>query len=626
MSGICGFLDLQGHEVPGGLLDPALGRLARRGPERTRNWHQGAVALGHTLLATTPEAVNETMPLHDAETGCVITADARLDNRDVLLPALGLSDTSVGDGEILLAAYLRWGEDCPCHLLGDFAFAIWDPVKGALFCARDHMGMRPLTYCHRDKDCFAFSSEAQPLCWLDRIPSRLNDHRLADLLVDGFEQRVSTSTFYEAVFRLPPAHSLRVNRSGLRIQRYWTLTPGAELRLGSDAEYAEAFREVLGGAVRARLRSPTPVGSMLSGGVDSGAVSGMAASILADAGKGPLATFSAVGPDPDTCRETRMIHAAQTTTGIAPTVVRYDQMDDMLDDLTNHLLEIEEPFDGHMDLMRAVYLAAHRTGHKVVLDGGGSDLAFGCPSLADTLVKRLRLRAALAELRAEKAFWYPHHDPLLRAGLQSLYRGLMPTPLRALYARAKSGLESSERPDGRANPEFLRQIDYWDKRIAEKPSRLNVWQIPSLVELRASSITGYAGLVGRERYNRVASAMGIEPRDPFTDLRLSSFALSLPHDQLRREGYPKWILRSAMEGIVPEAVRWRPGREHLGPQFSAAVLRHIQKRQMFSPHQDMQNMSSSVSRAIATGKIDWSSSRQDRSAYLLFWEKTQKSG
>src|SRR4029079_19246480 len=168
-------------------------------------------------------------------------------------------------------AYLRWSDACLDHLLGDFAFAIWDPRADRLFCARDHFGMRQLTYYHEPGKFLAFATEVPAVLALDETPKRINEGRIADFLerLQGIDQ---TSTFYEEIFRLPPAHCLTLDSAGLRITRYWTLRPGPQLNLASPEAYAQAFLEVFTEAVRCRLRSAGAVGSTLSGGVDSGSI------------------------------------------------------------------------------------------------------------------------------------------------------------------------------------------------------------------------------------------------------------------------------------------------------------------------------------------------------------------
>ncbi len=392
MSGIFGLFNQDAAPVRRQELANMASLLERRGPDRTGLWHEGDVGLGHTLLATTPESVFEQLPLRHAESGCVITADVRLDNRPELLAGLGIAERSadIGDAEIILLAYLTWGEACVQRFLGDFAFGIWDPRTSKLFCARDHFGMRPFYYHHTPGRFLAFASEPRAILVLPQTPYRINEGRIADFLVSQLEGIDKTSTFFEEVYRLPPAHTLTVTPDHFAVGRYWTLEPGPELRLPSDQAYAEAFLEVFTEAVRCRLRSAGPVGSMLSGGMDSGSVVAVARELLAQEGRGPLPTFSAVGPDPATCVETRTIHAALTMDGLDPHLIRYDQLDSLMPELEELTWSLDEPFDNHMTLVRAVYLAAHREGLKVLLDGVGGDVVLAEGSHLARLLRRGR--------------------------------------------------------------------------------------------------------------------------------------------------------------------------------------------------------------------------------------------
>ena len=225
----------------------------------------------------------------------MIVADARLDNRREVVAALDLEASAtrdVGDGELILRAYERWGGACPTRLVGDFAFAVWDSRNETLFCARDHVGVKPFYY-HRAASAFLFASEIKALLTSPIVPYRLNPARVADHLVGLFGDQ--TSTFYRDIDRLPAGHTLTVTRSGMRIQRYWTLDSSRELVLGSDEEYAEAFRECFTEAVRCRMPSSDRVGCLLSGGLDSSSIVATARS-LRTAVDAKLDTFSAIFP------------------------------------------------------------------------------------------------------------------------------------------------------------------------------------------------------------------------------------------------------------------------------------------------------------------------------------------
>jgi len=154
--------------------------LTHRGADGASVWTRGSVGLGHRPLRTTPESAEETQPLTGGSEQLILTADARLDNREELIRLLDLPRRTgrVTDGELILGAYARWGEACVERLLGDFAFAVWDATRRALFCARDHAGIKPFCY-RRWRDGFAFASEIGPLLQVFG-PSRLNEEKIAD--------------------------------------------------------------------------------------------------------------------------------------------------------------------------------------------------------------------------------------------------------------------------------------------------------------------------------------------------------------------------------------------------------------------------------------------------------------
>lgn len=583
MSGVLGLYHLNGAPAtPPQLVDMA-SLLARRGPERTSTWHRGPVGLGHTLLATTPEAVHERLPLEHGSSGCVITADVRLDNREELLAALDLRarSTPPGDAEILLAAYLAWGPACPERLLGDFAFAIWDPRAQVLFCARDPFGMKPFCFHHAPGKLFAFASEPRAILVLPEVPYRINQGRIADFLVPHLEGIDHTSTFFEEVFRLPPAHTLSVTPDGMRHHRYWTLEPGPELRLSSDEAYAEAFREVFTEAVRSRLRSAGRVGSMLSGGMDSGSVAAVAGALLADAAGPPLVTVSGVAPDRTGCVETRSIQAAIRMRGLAPQTIGHPEISRFDPELSRDGWNLDEPFDNHATLVRVMYLAADRQGANVLLDGASGDVVLADGSVVARLIRSGRLRAAWRETAGQSRFYGAPHTPM-RLLLPELRTAVTPNVARRIRRRAIGILPSRARVRATLrqsviSPEFADRVALADRLRA---AALN-WptDLPaSYAAERAHAITHPYVAAARERYDRVASAAGVEPRDPFLDRRLVAFCLSLPPEQRLRGGWPKAILRQAMAGRIPDQVRWRRGKEHLGWAFTRSFVETTRPR------------------------------------------------
>lgn len=566
MSGLALLLNLDGRPATAADLAPMLAEMARRGPDGEGRAVDGTAALGLRLLATTPEALVEPMPFHDPASGCRITGEIRLDNRDELITDFGLRNCgrTVGDGELILRAWDRWGEDCAAHLLGDFAFALWDPRRRQVFAARDQLGMRQLIYAHRPGRVFACASSARAVAVAPDIKPRLNELRLAEALI-GFEWGSLTSTFYEGVFRLPPGHCLTVNAGTLNIREYWQMTPPEPLRLKTDSDYAEAFREVLAEAVRCRLRGADNVGSMLSGGMDSGSVVALASRMVDK----PLRTFSSVGPDPETCVETRAIHAALTMENLAPTLIDHSHLEPWRDDLVAAWLALEEPFDLHMTQPRTAYLAAKRAGVKVMLDGVAGDVVLDSGSQMARQLRSGHVLRAWREARRLRHFWGAGSDGPALQILRSAYGAFAPDWLRALRRawRRPAGLQK----DAGVDPSFAVRtglIDVLDACYrAERPKRM------SLAAERVQTWPRSGIVVGRERYDRVAAHFGVEPRDPFMDRRVVAFGLSLPMDQLQAGGWPKIVLRRAMAGLLPDAVRWRRGKEHLGWTFSMTLLK-----------------------------------------------------
>lgn len=567
MTALALVMHLDGRQARPEDLAPMLTELERRGPEGASSSYDASVALGARLLATTPEALCEPMPYYHDPTGCRLVGQIRLDNRDDLLARFGLAQSGriIGDGELVVRAWLAWGEGCAESFLGDFAFALWDPRQACVFAARDQLGMRQLIYAHRPGRLFACASSARAVALAPGLLPELNDLRLAEALVD-FEWGSLTSTFFEDVYRLQPGHALRVDRQGLRLWAYWQMTPPPPLRLRDHREYAEAFRETLALAVQCRLRGAGAVGSMLSGGMDSGSVVALACRMQPD----PLATFSAVGPDPANCVETGAVHHACTLPNIRPTLIDYSNLGAWKDDLIAAWLALEEPWDFHMTVPRVAYLAAQRSGVKVVLDGVAGDVVLGHGSQMARQIKAGQILRAFRDARGLSAFYgLGMRDTLghLSLAARAAFAPAFARKLRSAWRRRfvqplpKDGLIAEDYAERVGLITSLR-LD----RTLERPAGM------SFPEERIWAWSRSGLVVGRERYDRVAGYFGVEPRDPYMDQRVLRFCLSLPVDQLQADGWPKLIQRRSMEGLLPDAVRWRTGKEHLGWTFTQKLI------------------------------------------------------
>ena len=257
MSGIVGILNLDGSPVDGNLLARLTDFLAFRGPDARETWSQGAVGLGHALFQTVEDTRPDSQPL-SLDGKVWITADARIDGRAELRQELsrhGCHDLEEAtDAELILHSYLVWGEECVKHLLGDFAFAIWDGHRRRLFCARDHFGIRPFYYAQVG-NCLIFSNTLNCVRMHPQVSDRLNDLAIADFLLFDCNQDQATTTFAD-IQRLAPAHYLTWQEGNLRLGRYWNLPLiDRPLRYSHPQDYVEHFKALLTQAVADRLRT-----------------------------------------------------------------------------------------------------------------------------------------------------------------------------------------------------------------------------------------------------------------------------------------------------------------------------------------------------------------------------------
>jgi asparagine synthase (glutamine-hydrolysing) len=291
MSGFITIVHRDQQLVDPSVLQRMVSAIHHRGPDRQSAWHNHHVGMGHLLLATTRHATGEVMPAERDSGRLLITGDLRLDDREELWRDLSHTecfDPDTPDSCLILESYERWGADCPSHLLGDFAFVIWDSRAQQIFAARDPFGIKPFYY-HYSEKLFAAASEIKALLAIETIGQNLDETWLADYLavldLDG------ETTIYKDIKCLLPATRMIVNRHGMTQSRYWDLDSERELHFKSDREYLDAFRELFFKAVDRRLRSNYPVGAYLSGGLDSSSIVCVARNLMRRRGEDHLQTI-----------------------------------------------------------------------------------------------------------------------------------------------------------------------------------------------------------------------------------------------------------------------------------------------------------------------------------------------
>ena len=575
MCGIAGQVRLDRPIDPaelGGMLD----LLAHRGPDGAGTWTAPAssgaphVALGHRRLAILDLSDAAAQPMVDPGEGggaVALTYNGEIYNYLEVraeLESRGHRFRSRSDTEVLLRAWREWGPECLPRLNGMFAFALWDAGRRELFAARDRFGEKPFHYLWDPRrGLFAFASEIKALLALPEA-SREIDERALYRYVAFQELAGAEATLWRGIRRLPRASWLRLRWEGaglhLDVRRWWDVDLDAEEDLPL-AEAARRFAELFADSVRLRLRSDVPVGSSLSGGLDSSAVVCQVHALGAAAGQ---ATFTARMEVPE-LDEGRYVAAVTAQTGVAGHEAwpRAADLTALFPRLCRHL---EEPFLSTSQLAQHLVMRlAAEHGVTVLLDGQGAD-----ELLAGYRPYFLVRAADLAERRRLLALWQEWR------GFRSRRATPFPLTSKALLARLlPARLQPARQTDGPARWQPLARFfdPAWLAGFrSEEP--------PALPASRRDRLTRrlYADALDGElqellRYgDRNSMAWSRELRQPFLDHRLAEFAFRLPVAAKLHRGETKVVLRRAMAGRLPAAVLAR--HDKLG--YQAPLLTWLQ--------------------------------------------------
>lgn len=559
MSAFAALCYLDGRPVEPATLMRMLAPLKRRGPHGDCISTDAEVGLGHSLLHTTPESVTEGQPL--TQGGLTITADVRLDNRGELLAELG-GDPVRGDAALILDAYRKWGTDCPSRLLGDFAFFVWDGNEQRGFGARDHLGARPFYYHRQPGKIFACASDPAAILAAPDVQRIVHESRIADYLVPILEGSDKTSTFYRDIFRLPPAHTLVITREQMRVSSYWQVDPTTKLHLRTDEEYTEAFREVFTSAVSSRLRSAGPVGIMLSGGLDSCAVAGVARAY--DTSAVNLRTYSCLQRDPHGCPETEYVRAMLAGSPVAHQIRFDDELNGASSLLEEHLNTADDLFD-FADIPLLVYGAAEQDGVQVMLDGVDGDVVAAANALYLIEYSRHSQVGRFLAGVPQYARYYGL-TPLQQAalvwqqGIKPVIKERLPESWIARRRTWKHSGNELDRGDSLLHDSLISH-EFADRiGLTEKLTTITGdtrWGQRAFRENDALTLGAPIIAAALERYDRLAASRSLEARHPFFDKRVVEFCLSLPLAIKQAGGWAKAVVRHATVGLVPDLIRWR---------------------------------------------------------------------
>ena len=471
------------------------------------------------------------------------------------LEGLGHVFRTSTDTEVILAAHQQWGDECVRRFNGMWAFAIWDSNQRRLLCSRDHFGIKPLYYW-QGRDTFAFASEIKALLAYPGIQTQPNWPVVGDFLVHGLVDH-TRETFFANIWELPPAHLLVKTSHEEGCQQYWDIKPNASRNGYVGADEVQYFYELLRDSVRIRLRSDVPVGTCLSGGLDSTSVAVLISELQQDSAGSMIPrsvpsqkTYSACYNDLR-YDERRYIELVVAATGAKATYT-YPDAGGLVKDLESLAWHQEMPFQStSMYAQYCVMRAARQDGTIVLLDGQGSDeILAGYHSYVGAFSAAL-LRSGQWTRWVREMQVYPANPPLSMAATMRASLGhLLPTPVLKLWRR----LPARSLPDF-VNPDLARLA-----RSDREMPYVNVGD-PLSTALYVSVFR--RGLQALLRYeDRNSMAFSIESRLPFLDPRLVEYAFSLPLEAKIQDGWTKAILRKAMEGRLPDAVRLR--RDKMG--------------------------------------------------------------
>lgn len=619
MSGIAGVYSFDGRPV-GREVDRMVEAMEHRGPDGIQTWCDGSVGLGHCMLETTPEDRYESLPRSDSSGSFFITCDARIDNRSSLIGQLNVEKKgqTVTDSDIILESYKKWGTECPKQLVGDFAFLIWDSVKKRLLCVRDKLGVNTLYYRESKNNKFSLATEIKSLFASRCFEKKVNKKEVARIL--ALLRNDKEETLYEGVKRLEPGHLLIIEESSVRIEKYWEISRQSQEINFDDEEYAEVFRDKLKEAVKCRTRSNTPIASQLSGGLDSSFVTALANECTKNE---CIHTLSLIFSQSNSCDERKYIRKVEDKVDPVEHYIDIDQHGPLENIEKIYKYQDDGIANANHYSFWEMFSEASNQGIRVVLDGLDGDTAVMHGLLyLRKLASHFQWKSFYSEARkladvhtnaeyrqefietisdTDKIFWQFGFPIIEKAAAQSNYVQV----LKHIYKIRSSGACDSlkiikriwrrtiapyslvkKRDKKREKKLYDRKLSHIKKDFLEEYSILEKYSknnYRSFIknDVRATQAHQYrSGSVTTqlEKANHYAAAWKLENRHPFMDTRLLSYCLSLPPEQSLSNGWTRAIMRRAMRGDVPRAIRKRPGKARMSTNFSRGLFKNDREK------------------------------------------------
>ena len=613
MSGIAGIIHFDGAPADLDLISQMTAAMPYRGPDGINHWVKGPVALGQCMLCTTPESLEETQPWPNEDESLVLVMDGRVDNWEELRKELlgrGARLRNRSDAELVLRAYEIWGDDCPDHIDGDFALAIWNARERTVFCARDRVGNKPFHY-HWDGKRFVFASELHTILDLPWVKQELNEGMVAEFLAIEWYSR--DETFWQGIRRLVAAHRMKVDTNGPKLDRYWFPDLSSVLSYKRDEEYVEHYRDLFTDIVRRMSRSHKPLACDVSGGLDSSAIFAIAENLhqqhklLSPSVEGYTLDFH----DDADANELEYAHAVGEYWGKKIREVKPSLMPaSWYQDWTRHYHEF--PAYPNFTMNMSLRSEALSRGSRVVLLGLGGDewLTGNRTYYADLLANREW--AALVQILKRdsmatsfsRSVWY-----IVRYGLFFLLPDSVITTLRdikraSIVPHTETSRHSWLTRPLKAQLDQRRQQYHQDQQLqTQRPGSKSF-----LIKLESPTFTTF-----HELEERMTGSRGMERRLPFWDTKMIQFAFSLPAQHSLKGNVGKALHRSAMKGFLPELVLERTTKAEFSIAFRSVMTEingqfnkdEFSKRAAWVDLQEAEKLWQDYNRGDRNGIPDW---------------------
>lgn len=557
MSAIYGYIDWSGRQADPEILDAMSSEISAYPFDCHRQLLLKNVAMGFFSTFTTAESRSEHLPYFDKDAQLYLVADAILDNRKDLISQLHLS-ADVNDSLLLLAAFKNWREDCTKHLLGDFAFVVYDEQKRHLYLFRDHMGTR-LLYYTRKNSCVYFSTLMNPLVkpFMKQTNSLLEqccEQYLVEFLAlpEIIHEMTPGLTLYKNIYYVQPANYVTVTATTLSTHRYWDPTKIRRATRYQKHHYIEEFQLLLNEAVHCRLRTDGNVGVLLSGGLDSSAIGCIAACQLAKYQKF-LNTYTSIPGD----KYSEWIHSSRIAdeSGYVQDILNlYPNMiphflncgdADSIHVIDKLLRSVEQPYK-YIDnsyWLDGLISQANKDHCKILLTGiyGNSSISYGpIASLLFEHVLHFRFLRFFSDFNS-----YCKHNHIHRKE----YLILLIKLISASIFRKGDGEFASPL----LNPEYTRQyqINEKMKKFGYTTKPLRRFRQPQTLALSPASLHHIAAAM-----TKLGMANHLIIRDPSCDKRLVEFCLQLPYEYYfyKEKGASRGLVRRSLENIVPDSI------------------------------------------------------------------------